>query len=479
MAANFLQKSRHDSVFYFRRRVPADLSGAIGKRQIYKSLDTTDRREAIIRARALATYTDEVFARFRAMSKKNTFRTEYKIHFSFDTMGRPTAVEVEADPGEHEAAQKALETVVNGLPSLQQSSPVPEAQPSLPASTLVDPTLAEGIAQYLSKVDVKPTTRASYKTKLAYLVGTVGADTSLFSIDQARFVILAETIVADDSRHDQTKGDYITIICGFLNWHRLRKGLPPLTAATLKPKRMTPALLDREAFTIEHLRVLFESAAAYRFSEPHKYWATVGVAFLGCRVEELAQVNLHTDLRQDPTSGVWYLAFEETADADGVVRKSLKKHSSWRHVPIHSALVHHGFIEYLATQRNGGFSRPFEAGWKPHIGKTDNSGVKWSHKITKWGGAELSKLTKAENLPNGSFAYFHSMRHSFANTLATAAISEEYRSALQGQAYGSINSQTYAKLRYDHNALSKIIESGLEGYLALILEPSGSIPAAA
>ncbi|MGF6663303.1 hypothetical protein QF000_004971 [Paraburkholderia atlantica] len=60
------------------------------------------------------------------------------------------------------------------------------------------------------------------------------------------------------------------------------------------------------------------------------------------------------------------------------------------------------------------------------------------------------------------------MRHSFANTLAAAGVSEEYRSALQGQAFGGMNSQTYAKLRYDHNALSKKLEPALTPYVALL-----------
>ncbi|WP_369679480.1 DUF6538 domain-containing protein, partial [Burkholderia ubonensis] len=79
MAANFLQRSRHDSVFYFRRRVPADLFDSIRKRQIYRSLDTTDRREAIIRARALAAQTDRFFASIRAMRKSNTTQSDYIV----------------------------------------------------------------------------------------------------------------------------------------------------------------------------------------------------------------------------------------------------------------------------------------------------------------------------------------------------------------------------------------------------------------
>ncbi|WP_449412066.1 DUF6538 domain-containing protein [Pandoraea soli] len=469
MTARLLQKSRHNSVYYFRRRVPADVFDGIGKRQLYKSLDTCDRREAIIRARALGAQTDRLFATLRTMARNKPLRTYYTVKLSFNEIGLPKTLEIEAEPGEHEAAQKAVETVVAGFSNTQRPTPLPahenaHAAPAPPNG----PTLAEGVAEYLGRTDVKPTTRASYRTKLAYLVKNVGADTPLLSIDQPRLVTLVKTILADGRRHDETKGDYITIICGFLNWHRIRKGLPQLTAATLKPKRAAPAALDRDAFSIDQLGALFENAAAYRATEPHKYWATIAVAFLGCRIEELAQVNLHTDLQHDQAMNVWYFVFDESPDDDGVLRKSLKKHASWRRVPIHSVLVHHGFIEYLTTQKNEGFSRPFEAGWKPHVGKEDGGSIKWSHKITKWGGAELAKLRKAGLVPDGALAYFHSMRHTFANTLAAAKVTEEYRAALQGQAYGGINSQTYTKLRHDHAKLSETIEHALPSYAVLL-----------
>lgn len=466
MTANFLQKSRHDSVFYFRRRVPADLFDSIRQRQIYKSLDTSDRREAIIRARALAAQTDRLFASLRAMPKPNTIQTDYMVEIKLDLRGLPQAVRIEAEPGEHEAAQKALETAVAGLAALREPARLQDAQR---ARENPGPTLAEGVAEYMTKADIKPTTRAAYKTKLAYLVEYAGGPTPLFDIDQAGFVKLAETILADNARHDKTKIGYITTIGAFLNWHRIRKGLPQLTAATLKPKRTAPAALDRDAHSLDQLRAIFDHTAGYRVTEPHKYWVTVATAFLGCRVEELAQVNMHTDLKHDKETGVWYLVFAETEDADGVLRKSLKKLSSWRNVPIHSALVRHGFIDYLTKQRNAGYVRPFESGWEPHVGKTAGDGIKWSHKITKWGGDRMKELRDGGHLPSGTQTYFHSMRHTFANTLAVAKVTEEYRSTLQGQAFGGMNSQTYAKLRYNHNALSETVETALAPYAALLL----------
>lgn len=471
MAANFLQKSRHDSVFYFRRRVPADLFYVLGKRQIYKSLDTCVRREAIIRARVLATQTDRLFASLRAMPKTSPFRIDYTLELRFDQGGLPQAVKIDAEPGEHEAAQKALETAVAGLAALRHPS-LPNTS-AAPAGAAI--TLTMGVAEFMRRKDIKPTTLASYATKLAYLVEQAGGKTSLLDIDQLRFVKLAEVIVNNGAWSDKTKSVYITMIGGFLNWHRIRNGLPQLTAATLKPKRTAPSALDRDAFTLDQLRTLFQHAAARRVSEPHKYWATVATAFLGCRIEELAQVNIQTDLKRDPQTNVWYFDFSQTPDDDGVLRKSLKRFTSWRHAPIHSALVRDGFVDYLKAQLHSGHLRPFEAAWKPHIGKPPASGqpngglIKWSHKITKWGGDTLDELVTAGLLPSGTaLTYFHSMRHTFADTLAAAKVTEEFRAAIQGQAFGGMNAQTYTKLRQNHNALSETIETALVCYAELL-----------
>ena len=99
MASNFLQRSRHGSVFYFRRRIPNDLCAAGLPRQIFRSLQPTDRREALVRARALAVQSDQLFNRVRLMTKKKgSMRTDYAIEFELDDYGRVSGVKIDAEP---------------------------------------------------------------------------------------------------------------------------------------------------------------------------------------------------------------------------------------------------------------------------------------------------------------------------------------------------------------------------------------------
>jgi 23S rRNA maturation mini-RNase III len=65
MPGGFVIKSRHQTTFHFRRRVPLDLVEAIGKTHQVASLKTESRRQATVRARLLATHFDALFASIR------------------------------------------------------------------------------------------------------------------------------------------------------------------------------------------------------------------------------------------------------------------------------------------------------------------------------------------------------------------------------------------------------------------------------
>ena len=131
----------------------------------------------------------------------------------------------------------------------------------------------------------------------------------------------------------------MTTVATFLNWYRVRSaGLPPLTTKTLVPKRESPESEDRDGFTLDQLRAVFENANQYRQKRPQKFWASVAPAFLGCRIEELCQIYIKTDLVHDADADIWYLALDGRPDPDGVVRKSMKVVSTWRQHNLNALL---------------------------------------------------------------------------------------------------------------------------------------------
>jgi hypothetical protein len=158
-------------------------------------------------------------------------------------------------------------------------------------------------------------------------------------------------------------------------------------------------------------------------------------------------------------------------DPDGVKRKAVKKPTSKRVIPIHSALIRHGLLDYFKEQTDAGASRPFERGWKPW-NEPDRGEFLYSHYVSRWGSAELAKLKQAGVLTRDErdLGYFHSMRHAQTNHYAKRGVHAEYRSSLHGQKvpYGGENGERYLTLRHDVPFLSKLVEEHLGEYAAML-----------
>lgn len=346
------------------------------------------------------------------------------------------------------------------------STPALSTSHGTPAS--IGTRLSAAIVEYFDKAGLKPNSKATNRSKLNHAQAYFGEHRDVLSIDQKQLVEYAAH-VAKSIEHETTQGLYIQTFAGFLGWHRIRAGLPALTTKTLIPKRKKPVTADRDRFTLEQMKVLFANAARYRDTSPHKFWVTTAVAFLGCRLEEIAQVNIDTDLVHDEATDIWYFRFDEHPDDDGDIKKSIKKPTSWRYAPIHSCLIRKGFISFLKGQRRSGNIRPFEQEWKPRI--VEAEGIhKWSHYISRWGGRELNSLEAAGLLQKGKLGYFHSMRHTFAGLLSDAGVSSELIETLSGRRYGGTDQERYGKLKLNHVRLSQQgIEAGL-GELVTLLD---------
>ncbi|MBS1129432.1 MAG: hypothetical protein H6R16_434 [Proteobacteria bacterium] len=399
---SYLKLNRHGTVFYFRRRVPDDLRRVLGRRFLVKTLGAAGRREAIILARALASRTDVFFHHLRTMPNHDEkIQVDLIFKLDFNDLGGLKSVHIEAEtPEEHEQAKAMLNDTLDKIPV--NSNDIARKKPGMSFS---------GAMEAYLELQKKASTRGTYRSRLKHALAYFGAEKDIRHIEQAELSRYAK-FVNQDVADSSTAGFYITTFCGLLNHFRLTEGWGgKLTTERLIEKAETPDSEARDAFSSVQLKALLINAAKYRAKEPHKYWVTVAMPFLGCRIEELAQVNLHTDLLRSEVAKVWYLDVNAKADSDGLKRKSVKNKASWRCIPIHSALVRHGFVDYLIEQRKKGFSRPFESGWKP--AEFDNgAALKWSHYITNWGGRELKKLVSDGIIADEErkLAYFHSMR---------------------------------------------------------------------
>jgi integrase len=451
--------------------VPADIQHFMKLRQLYRALATTDRREAIIRARALAARTDQLFEQIRDMAKKKNdprkvgmivtmdsdelglprFRMQTEAHDTTEDKQQAFAV-----AQKHAEGRQTLSGTTGGGNALRPGKPFGEA-----------------VDEFLETFP-KAKTKRAYRTALKqHAIPFFKAKTLISSIDQDTFAKYVKHILADKKSKHATHLSRINPVTSMFSWLYANhpKSTPILTTKKLIPPPDESEEDERDEFKLHHLRVLFENAKQYRSTEPHKFWVTVVAAFTGCRIEELAQASLQADLRRLEESDIWYFELNERADADGVKRKSMKKRNSKRLMPIHSSLVRHGFIDYLEKQKQEGATRPFELGWKPWK-EPDMGTLRWAHAISKWGSRELDQLDKTGKLSRAGLklSYFHSMRHTFATVLDERGVSEGLRSILQGQAAPGAgeNSKRYSKLRRNPRFLSDIVEEHLVDYAAIL-----------
>jgi integrase len=464
MSTNFLTRSRHNSIYYFRRRIPKDISHIFKNNLLLKSLSTSSKRIAVVLARNLASQTDNLFEEIRIMNKKtgNNPLASLILNVDINSRGELTAFTVDAQPHEAEAAQKIITTLLTHNTTNNTTAPL-HAQLNAPISPAMD--FQGYIDEYLKKAGLKANTIANYKSKLEFAKKFFGAETNLLEITQLNFVQLAEH-VKSQIKNTTTQSLYIQVVVSFINWHLIRNGKPKLTSETLIPKRKTPEHHDRDAFSLDDMRIIIVNAFKYSNRQPYKWWSTLAVAFSGCRIEEICQVNLDTDLIHDSENNIWYFSFDENSEIDGSTKKSIKKLTSWRKMPIHSVLVKMGFIDYLKAQKRKGFNRPFEAGWSPRTVEKDNI-CKWSQYATKWGGRELTKLADKGLLERDGKTYFHSMRHTVAKLMLEAGVSSDISEALAGRSAGAGEQERYGKIKNNYVLLSR---DGIEKALNPLVE---------
>lgn len=154
-------------------------------------------------------------------------------------------------------------------------------------------------------------------------------------------------------------------------------------------------------------------------------WLPLLDVFTGARLEELAQLAV-TDIKVE--DAIHFIHFQERYDGvDPGFRRSLKNASSHRRVPIHSALIDLGFLDFVQQQRRNGLVHLFpKMKWDER--KKKDKTYKVSQRFTNWW-SEYSRTIVPDPLKS-----FHSFRHTVTERLRNAGVEEALNDALTGHA---------------------------------------------
>lgn len=243
---------------------------------------------------------------------------------------------------------------------------------------------------------------------------------------------------AGERRIEPATADKIAIRLGVLHKFAHKRGLttippdsPDRPSFDQKPSGIAS---PERAFTKSDLDSIF-NGWLYRGSEvnhrqrvfPYQFWLPLLALYTGGRLNELSQLDTE-DISE--VNGIWTVAIVDDP-SDSPLPKSVKNSSSRRVLPLHTALVKAGFLEFWRLAVDEGRRKLFSDGLVFNVQKG-------------WGGIATQFFCRmpSKSTPVGGYFYnvgirsrngdgrtdgknFHSFRHTFID-LAREAGSEAY-----------------------------------------------------
>lgn len=252
--------------------------------------------------------------------------------------------------------------------------------------------------------------------------------------------LLDMTIPETDLMSYDTINNHLTRLNALVSWLRdaCKTTLPNIRK--LRRGKNHNARDARAVFTSDEIRQLTSHRNYLKnaFLHDYYYWLIPLGLYTGARLRELCQLETQ-DIQCCPDSGIWYLSINEDLSPElassGVV-KSVKTSAGCRLIPIHSHLLELGFREFVDSKRRPGQSA-FVFNITPDSdGDCSRTASKWFQRYRKTVVLDTSKGRKD----------FHSLRHTFIDTLDKYKVKLESNRDLSGHAQQGTNSSTYRKV---------------------------------
>jgi integrase len=230
--------------------------------------------------------------------------------------------------------------------------------------------------------------------------------------------VLGETEGTDIARIEPaTFNKEMGLIKAFWRWACIREELTRNAMDAVKPMEAGSAKDKRKPFSDDEIRMLARVIETQRTVQPERYWVPLLLAYTGARLEEIAQLRKEDVFLSD---GVWCIRI--TADAG-----SVKTDTSERDLPLHSAVIAKGFLDYVNAQ----------SGERLFSGGSREGGI--GQPISKWFGRQVTNL----GIPDRTKKTLHSFRHTMRDKLRLAGVDAVTRREILGHAHEDVEDQVY------------------------------------
>lgn len=443
----FLRLSKQN-VYVFRRRIPADVTQHFNTDEIRFSLRTANIRDAVASARILAAQADLLFYQLRhnmatdndnklmqilRQKKIDIFRSDQNERLS----------DLLADKQSEIIALKRQHEREMSLVLASKGSTGPHTTEAPPLSVLINEFLSP---EFIARRADKLSTARKDKDALTLFLKIVG-DRPIDTINQADALKFSKEIRTFEARGKErapnTANNMMSSISKFSEWvtaYQPEAGHTKLEFRGLRYPKTTKPSDERGMVELEEIRKIFSHPELHkqRRFDPSRFWMLHIALYSGLRVEEIAQLDPATDIIEDE-DGI--LVFDINARGT----KSLKTPSAARQVPIHSALLKLGLLEYIKSIKTGSksiFTDSTERDGRlgKAIGKRTNYFIRNSTGVNKT---------------------LHSFRHTFSTLLKRAKVEENITAALLGHAHGGITYSRYGK-SYELKMLRDVMEKHIK-----------------
>jgi integrase len=457
---------RRPSGLYVRYWVPLALREAVGSNTIVRSLGDLRGDAARLEAARLGYALAQQFHACRAMAKKNKEGSGdlILVDHNHQPIKKPKGRHPYPDFIEHDYQVDYRE---DGSFSVSADGPDEHARaletlrlmrerPQQRLSTKAARTLGEArdlfLVQFKEKNPAPATVHETVAT-LGLFVDIVGApkpmdQVGVNDVDTLRAVLavwpararvlpayrgLGTKDIIKKAKKDQppginvrTKDKHLDNVRKFFGWAVQRHEMThnPLSGVRLQTKAQK-ATLTRRGFTQAELAALFDPhLRAAHAGTPSYFWLPLLALHTGARLRELAQLRMG-DVHQ--VEGIWGVDINYHAGP-------LKNTQSQRFVPLASAVIALGFLDYVNDVRSAGFERVFPDGsWTAKNGPGD--------KVSKWFNRGY---TGSAGLTDPALV-FHSFRHTFADTADGVGLTEAQIGAITGHQSYSVLGQHYIR----------------------------------
>jgi integrase len=302
MSAKSCLQRRETGNYYFRKKIPAELRSVLDKREIVKSLKTTNYHQATKIALQLENYIEQYFEKIRLgqpvsiyLIESCTVTNSGKIIF-----------------GEDDNLNYTLKDVLQKW--------IKSNRPS--DSAIAEWKLAlRQFAELYGDIEISKITTLhiiKYRELISALPARYNVKHPGLTLHEVRKIYYNKEVPEPVANTTLLKR--IGALKSLLAFAKNEGLILTSPADNIKLKGGRNSLLIRKCFSREDLTSIFNPLAQYN---SHKYWIPLIALYTGARLEELGQLEV-TDLKQE--GGLYYL------DINSVGRKRLKTKASARRI---------------------------------------------------------------------------------------------------------------------------------------------------